>query len=374
MELPLAAYSLPDMLTVKQTHGKFADRYSIVSVFEVTGGRNNFGAFVYMCRLNLDLDGTATTYGYDSPAKGSIQKNLAPLETWTPSAATEQRLTKKGIHLSHAYKEKVGLGNACGDPGDGSKGYNNFLAGNRNFYWAGLRALTKEQARAQKLTIDDRAELEAGLDTYARDGKPKLKPVGSGHFPVVNPKTGYYISGTSLAADGDASIYSADHYLNSSVVPYAVWANNWSHIALGGHQLRLGNVGLAINNNSGASIGYVYGDSGTADKVGESSQKLHKALGGAGLFTFIAFPGSGSGTMVKGRYRPAPLGSHPDVRIRLMVLKHTLKLQSSASNLALRLSMGRELAAPAGHASGSPEQARLYKNFMFALSSWTVAS
>jgi hypothetical protein len=57
-----------------------------------------------------------------------------------------------------------------------------------------------------------------------------------------------------------------------------------------------------------------------------------------------------------------------------MVLKHTLKLQSSASNLALRLSMGRELAAPAGHASASPEQARLYKNFMFALSSWTVAS
>jgi hypothetical protein len=119
--------------------------------------------------------------------------------------------------------------NACGDPGDGSKGYDNFLAGNRNFYWAGLRAVTKEQAPARKLMIDDRAELEAGLDTYARDGKPKLKPVGSGYFPVVNPTTGYYISGTSLAADGDASIYSAAHYLDSSVVPYAVWANNWNH-------------------------------------------------------------------------------------------------------------------------------------------------
>jgi hypothetical protein len=132
-----------------------------------------------------------------------------PNSVWQRKAYTFPTLTR----------EKVGLGNAYGDPGDGCKGYNNFLAGNRNFYCAGLRALTKEQARAQKLMIGDRAELEAGLDTYARDGKPKLKPLGSGYFPVVNPKIGYYISGTSLAADGDASIYSADHYLDSSVVP-----------------------------------------------------------------------------------------------------------------------------------------------------------
>jgi hypothetical protein len=367
MELPLAAYSLPDALTVKKTNGKFADRFSNVSVFEVSGGRNNFSAFVYMCRLNLDLDGTATTYGYDNPAKGSTQKNLEPLEIWS------QKVWNKKA-LSHSYREKVGLGNACGDPGDGSKGHKNFLAGNRNFYWAGLRALSKDQARIQKLTIDDRAELEAGLETYAKDGKPQLKPVGSGYFPVVNTQTGYYISGTSLAADGGASVYSADHYLDSTVVPYAVWANHWLNISLGGHKLHLGDFGLAINNDTGASTGYVYGDSGTADKVGESSQKLHKAVGGAGLVTFIAFPGSGSGTVVKGRYRPAPLGSHPDLRIRLMVLKHMLRLQSSASNLALRLSMGRELAAPPGTGGASPEQARLFKNFMSALSGWTMAS
>jgi hypothetical protein len=67
-----------------------------------------------------------------------------------------------------------------------------------------------------------------------------------------------------------------------------VWANNWSYIGLGGHKLRLGDFGLAINNNTGASIGYVYGDSGTTDKVGESSQKLHKALGGAGTVRLAA--------------------------------------------------------------------------------------
>jgi hypothetical protein len=381
MELPLAAYALPDMLMVTKTNGKFADRYTDVSVFEVTGGRNNFSAFVYMCRLNLDLDGSATTYGYDNAAN-PIQAHLSPLETWTPSKKAEQLAAKQGKPFTHAGKEKVGLGNACGDPGDKSKGWKNFLAGNRNFYWAGIKALTKDQLRVQnhgrpeklKLILDDRPELEAGLGTFAKDGKPKLLPVGSGYFPVLNPDTGYYISGTSLAADGDASTYSADHYLDSSVVPYAVWANNWAHISLGGKKLHLGDFGLAINNNTGASTGYVYGDSGTQDKVGESSQKLHETLGGAGLVTFIAFPGSGSGKVIKGRYRPDPLGPHPDFIVRAKVLMNFFKLQSSASNLALRLSMGRELAAPAGHGSASPEQARLYKNFMSAFSHWTFAS
>jgi hypothetical protein len=41
-----------------------------------------------MCRLNLDIDGAPTTYGYDNPAKENSrgepnrQKSLAPLEAW----------------------------------------------------------------------------------------------------------------------------------------------------------------------------------------------------------------------------------------------------------------------------------------------------
>jgi hypothetical protein len=382
MELPLVAYALPDMLAVTKTNGKFADRYTDVSVFEVAGGRNNFSAFVYMCRLNLDLDGSATTYGYDNAANPT-QKHLSPLETWTPSKKVVQLRAKQGkAAYTHAEKEKVGLGNACGDPGDKSKGWKNFLAGNRNFYWAGLKALTKGELEAQnrgrpeklKLIIDDRAELEAGLGEPAKDGKPKLKAEGSGYFPVINPNTGYYISGTSVAADGQASTYSADHYLDSSAVPYAVWANNWSNINLGGRKLHLGDFGLAINNNTGASTGYVYGDSGTQNKVGESSQKLHEVLGGAGLVTFLAFPGSGSGKVIKGRYHADPLGTHPEFIVRVKVLMNLLKLHASASNLALRLSMGPELAAPKGHGSASAEQARLYKNFMSAFSHWTFAS
>lgn len=365
MELPLVAYAILDKLTIKKTHGKFADRFSNVSVFEVSGGRNQFAAFVYMCRLNLDKDGAPNTYGYDDPAKGSIQKHLAPLEYWVPGKG------KKAV--SNSDSEKVGLGNACGDPNDGSKGWKNFLAGNRNFYWAGVKALTKQQADALKLLIDKRPELEAGLETYAKDGKPILKPVGSGWFPVVNPDTGYYISGTSLAADGSASAYSSKHYLDASVVPYAVRANHWEYISIAGKKLRMGDFGLAIENNTGASIGYVYGDGGTPNKVGESSLKLNSTLGGgAGLVTFIAFPGSGSGKILHGRYVPSPLGPHPQLLINMMVLKHTLRLHTSAADLAAHLSMGRELSAPAGTAKPSADQARLYKNFLSALSAWTI--
>src|SRR4051812_41875742 len=122
MELPLIAYSGLDQLTFNETGGHFLDRYTKVSVFQVSGGRNHFAAFVYMCRLNLDLDGARNAYGYDNPAKGSLQRSLAPLESWHKGA--------KGV--SNATSQKVGLGNACGNPGDGSTGWENFRDGTRN--------------------------------------------------------------------------------------------------------------------------------------------------------------------------------------------------------------------------------------------------
>jgi hypothetical protein len=357
MGLPLAAYSMTDTLSFTRTAGHFADRYNKVSVFEVSGGRNGFAAFVYMCRLNLDLDGSLNTYGYDNPAKGSVQKNLVPLESWHRG--------RKGV--SNATSERVGLGNACGDPGDGSKGWQNFLKGTRNFYWAGIKAVSKQQNLTLKLSIDDRPELEAGLDTYARHGKaPVLKPVGSGYFPVVQPDTGYYISGTSVVGDASLSPYDAHRYLNSEVVPYAVWATHWNHMILDGKSVRQGDFGLAIENSTGASMGYVYGDSGTPNKVGECSKKLNDALGrgkGTGLVTFIAFPGSGSGMA---------LGKSPEALILIKVLKHTLKLHSNAEELAARLAMGPGLAEPPKTDGLNPAQAHLYNNFLSAVSKWTI--
>ena len=71
---------------------------------------------------------------------------------------------------------------------------------------------------------------------------------------------------------------------------------------------------MAIRNSTGANTGYIYGDGGTAHKVGESSQKLNQVLapdGSSPLVTFIAFPGSGSGREV---------GKSPETKIGPMVL------------------------------------------------------
>src|SRR5271169_225054 len=217
-----------------------------------------------------------------------------------------------------------------------------------------------------EMDLDDRPELEAGLETYAKDRRPQVKPVGSGYFPVFQKDTGYYISGTSVVGDGSLSALNAHHYLNSVSVPYAVWATHWNNVSIGGKRVQLGDFGLAIENSTGASMGFVYGDGGTPNKVGECSQKLHNALGhGVGLVTFIAFPGSGSGPRV-------PLGPSPQALIPVKVLMNSLKLHTNAAELAARLAMGRELPVSKKTADMSPGQAHLYKNFMSALSNWTI--
>ena len=343
--------SILEKLTVNRAEGHFEDRFTKVHVFEVFGGPNNFAALIYMCRLNLDLDGASNSYGYNNP-NSSAQNNLKPLESWHTG--------RKGV--STATSQKVGLGNACGDPGDGTKGWKNFLSGDRNFYWAGIKAVTREQARSLGLSIDDRAELEAGRGGRGKKGQPPLLPAGSGYFPVVNQNTGYYISGTSVSSDGSLSAYDPNRYLDSSVVPYAVWANNWAHVNVLGKRVRQGDFGLAVNPATGASTGYVYGDSGTQDKVGESSQKLHAALRNPnGLVTFIAFPDSGHGTV---------LGKHPEMRIRIKVLSDMSKLGANAAKLAERLAMGRELTPP--DAGTCLEHPRLCRSYMSAFAAWST--
>ncbi|HXR39569.1 MAG TPA: hypothetical protein VN776_10775 [Terracidiphilus sp.] len=146
-----------NQIQFKEIKGHFEDRFGKVKVFQITGGALNFAAFIYQCRLNMDIDGAPTTYGWDNPAEKNslgepnLQKNLHPLESWHPGA--------KGVSASRS--QKVGLGNACGDPGDGSKGWQNFLNGSHNFYWAGAYAVTEQFAASHKLVIDNRPELEA---------------------------------------------------------------------------------------------------------------------------------------------------------------------------------------------------------------------
>lgn len=336
-------------LTVSKAHGYFADRYKQVTAYQVSNGFG-FKAYVYMCRLNLDLDGAPTTYGYNNPAKGSAQKNLNPLESW-----------HKGVKgVSTQTSQKVGLGNAAGDPGDGSKGWRNFLTGNRIFYWVGIRSARRGEKLDDTVLLDDRDELEAGLAESAKNGKPQVVPKGRGWFPLVQKSTGYYISTTSMLADASAN--DSHRYLDSTVVPYAVWANHWA--GLGVSQ---GDFGLAIENATGANMGYVYGDSGTSNKVGECSQKIHDSLGkGAGHVTFIAFPGSGAGPK-------QALGPHPELMIPFKVIAKMMKLQKSTAEFASCLAAGPELDSKKP-AKLTAAQSVIRDRFQSALSAWTFGA
>jgi hypothetical protein len=354
-------------LTFTKVHANFEDRYSRVSVYEVSGP--GFSAFVYQCRLNLDLDGAPKAYGYDNPAANNsagganLQRHLDPLESWHKG--------EKGVLTSTS--QRVGLGNACGDPGDGTKGWQNFLNGNRKFYWAGIKGLRK--AEAAGYVIDDRAELEAGLDQnyadyFQANGRlPNLLPKGSGYFPVVQKAgaegAGYYISTTSVAADGDASVYDASHYLDSTRVPYAVWANEWGIIrpTSNGSRINQGDYGIAIRTSSGAHTGYIYGDSGTPNKVGECSQKLHDLLGSGDPVTFIAFPGSGTGRVT---------GKRPGDVIQAKARVRSTPLGDNASDLAIFMATG--VANPKSTLRMTAPQARAYNNTYAALASWTNVS
>jgi hypothetical protein len=354
-------------LKINQVNTSFADQYGRpIAVYEVSG-RMGFHAFVYQCILNLDRDGAPKTYGYDNPAvKNSaggpnLQKNLDPLENWHKGAPG----------LTAAQSEKAGLGNACGDPGDGTKGHVNFQLKNRNFYWAGIMSLQRREYRARLnalpknntsglgYTLDDRDELEAGRETV----NAPMKPQGEGYFPLVQDSgasAGYYISTSSGIADGSASVYSPSRYLDSTKVPYAVRADAWSNVAgFGGRKVNQGDFGIAILPKVGTHTGYVYGETGTPDRVGECSPALHAALGlSTELVAFIAFPGSGNGKV---------LGPNPENQIQPNVRRVSASLGADAVDLAAFLATGQ--ANP--NARMSSPAARMFTKIYAALADWT---
>ena len=86
--------------------------------------------------------------------------------------------------------------------------------------------------------------------------------------------------------------------MDAPTIPYAAYAGWWAR-----KSVQLGDFGLAIARDTGASSGFVFGDTGSGN-VGEVSNKLLSTLTSAGgtnenLFTFIVFPGSGGGVADK---------------------------------------------------------------------------
>jgi hypothetical protein len=166
-----------------------------------------------------------------------------------------------------------------------------------------------------------------------------------------------------ITSDEPSNAYSPSHYLDSTKVPYAVWASQWYNLpGFGGLKVNQGDFGIAILPKTGANTGYVYGEAGTWNELGESSPALHAALGiSSELVAFIALPGSGSGKV---------LGINPQDQIRPRVRMRSAALGNDALDLATFLATGQ--VNPKYPMKMTSPQARTFNNIYAALADWTL--
>jgi hypothetical protein len=151
-----------------------------------------------------------------------------------------------------------------------------------------------------------------GLDELANAGHPGnwwalVTDTGnSSGTPLVqgprDPAPGYYISTTSLE-NHSLSHSDPKRYVDASTVPYVVLPGHKHGSALS-PKLKLGDLALVVNGNSGRYSYAIYADVGPPHQIGEGSIALAQALGvgcnprtgnGARDIIYIVFPGSGNG-------------------------------------------------------------------------------
>jgi hypothetical protein len=245
-------------------------------------GPSGFSAFIYQCWLNVDWDGAHRCYGLNRPdtptQKFPLQKNLQPWE----------RPDFHGGSLNHA---RVG--------GSSSNRWSSIVVRNRKdaldllakHYpgWMVLNAAARDDVLAQ--FWDNRTSTPFG----------SLEDAGSGRFPIVQmremgqPAPGYYVS-MSHAFTGTYSVvneWDQNLYWDAGIVPYGVVPR------IPG--VRKGDYGLVVRNKTGDSTAFFFGDTGGKNgstRLGESSGFIYLALGESEdePYSFIVFPGSGSGT------------------------------------------------------------------------------
>lgn len=220
-----------------------------VEMSKVSGGPQNFLAFVYQCHLVEDNDGAPRCYGWDNPT------NV---------------FQEESIYVQKGLQPYDRLGNATSP-------YENWDAGSQDWYWAGLYAATKAFAEANNLTIDTRARLRSGRPDKVVAGDPQSGLANK--YPVIqgsqDPAPGYYVSTTGQVFDASFDQWEQNRYWNAAASPYCVWATEWQNRATG---VDLGDFGLAIRNSTGTSSEFAFRDTGTNYNVGESSRKLCRTL------------------------------------------------------------------------------------------------
>jgi hypothetical protein len=268
-----------------------ADHKRAVKVTQVSHRTSGFKMLAYQCSLEEDFDGAPQCYGEpNDPSAAEVKAN--------PAIAL-QRTVKRRVPGSKLRDDRTALdflGNATSNPA-------NFKAGNKNFAWAGLYAAPQAYATANGFSIDRRAFLEARLrprNDKDKDLPPDQKLVAladgePGWFPAIQgsdaPAPGFYVSGSPVYADRSLRDWNQRKYINAQAIPFAAltpWYRSYS--------VKLGDFGLAMDPETGAASGFVFGDSGYDDKVGEVSTNLLTALGGDNErdYLFLVFPGSGA--------------------------------------------------------------------------------
>jgi hypothetical protein len=250
------------------------DPVDVSSIYITDQGNYRLWAYVYRCHLNEDNDGAPNAYGLDNPANifapgPHVQSNLHPLE---------QHTNQQGVLVND-------LANAASP-------FQNLFQ-NNSFHWVGLFAMTQAAAQAAGQVVDTRPELRAG-NPDPNDGIVDK-------FPVVqrpgSPTAGFYVSTTAVPADPRRQEWDPKRYWDASTIPYAVLSPGWA--SKRPTPVVLGDFGLAIRNDTGATSGFFFADTGDASKVGESARKLVRSLSPNGFnedfVTFLVFPGSGHG-------------------------------------------------------------------------------
>jgi hypothetical protein len=252
---------------------------------------SGFDAFAYQAILNEDVDGDPRAYGPTS--KGAVGSVNGPHDK---------------------------LGNATndenGNPTFDSTGANTWL-------WVGLLSKRKGEFLPVGFELDD--------DLSLRDAQHR--------FPVKKPAGGadggFYISTSAIATTELKGEFNQDRYWNAATVPYSALTPALSRVGV-----RQQDVGLAIRNDTGASVAFFFADWGNKPKVGECSRALFRTFFPRAdqedhPVSFLVFPSSGSLRNIPPNDDGSRAVFDATVRARLGQLSQTPNVQDLVPLLAL---------------------------------------
>ncbi len=267
---------------------------------QVSGFGGN--AIVYSGILNEDVDGAPRCYGR-FPGDGGIDRlrnatNLVGGGHFTPLPA--------GM-LTHPWK------------------------------WVGVANMTHAAAAAAGLLnrLDERPELAGRFNETAPMNSPGFPP----KFPVLHPDNNqFYVSTTALARNAALPETDPGHWWDATTVHYAALTPPLRDLGV-----QLGDFGVAVRRDNGASAAFFFADAGGGQKIGEMSRLTFRTLFPGNnqeefLVSFIVFAGS--------RTRPITSNPRPTLLPLMTTLSNTSNVGTMIDIMASGTSFARLRAMP----------------------------